>query len=158
MRGSRLLSRLLALFSLLLPQASAACTPTVELWGKVRKYASAFGLDPYLVYVVVWRESRFCPRALGRDGEVGLGQVKPSTALFLGVPPQYLWDIDWNLYATAKYLRYLYDRFGSWPKALAAYNAGPARVAKGDIPEATQRYVRVVLTAYAEGRKRLGAP
>jgi soluble lytic murein transglycosylase-like protein len=124
------------------------CPPTPELWLKVQKYSKAFGLDPHLVYSLVWRESRFCPDALGAKGEIGLGQVMPSTARFLGIPPQYLWDPDWNLYATAKYLRYLYDRYRDWEKALAAYNAGPGRVDRGGIPQSTQTYVRAIFASY----------
>jgi soluble lytic murein transglycosylase-like protein len=125
-----------------------ACPPTPELWLKVQKYSKAFGLDPHLVYSLVWRESRFCPDALGAKGEIGLGQVMPSTARFLGIPPQYLWDPDWNLYATAKYLRYLYDRYRDWQKALAAYNAGPARVDQERVPESTRTYVYAIFASY----------
>jgi len=125
-----------------------ACPPTPELWLKVRKYSKAFGLDPHLVYSLVWRESRFCPDALGAKGEIGLGQITPGTAQFLGIPPGYLWDPDWNLYATAKYLRYLYDRYRDWEKALAAYNTGPGRVDQGRVPESTRRYVHAIFTGY----------
>ncbi len=124
------------------------CPPTPELWLKVRKYSKAFGLDPHLVYSLVWRESRFCSDALGAKGEIGLGQIMPRTAQFLGIPQLYLWDPDWNLYATAKYLRYLYDRYGNWEKALAAYNAGPTRVDQGRIPEPTRTYVRAIFASY----------
>jgi soluble lytic murein transglycosylase-like protein len=124
------------------------CPPTPELWLKVQKYSKTFGLDPHLVYSLVWRESRLCPDALGAKGEIGLGQVTPSTAQFLGIPPQYLWDPDWNLYATAKYLRYLYDRYRDWEKALAAYNAGPTRVDQGRVPESTQTYVYAIFASY----------
>ncbi len=149
----------LLLLGLLGAGQAKACAPTHELWLKIQKYSKAFGLDPYLVYSLVWRESRFCPDALGAKGEIGLGQIMPATARFLGIPPQYLWDPEWNLYATAKYLRYLYDRYRNWEKALAAYNAGPARVDQGRVPESAQTYVHAVLASYwaiKESQKRGG--
>ena len=56
----------------------------------------------------------------------------PRTAKELGVDPT---DPMENLDGGARYLRQQFERFGSWPLALAAYNAGPTRVAKlGRIP------------------------
>jgi soluble lytic murein transglycosylase-like protein len=69
----------------------------------------------------------------------------PATARHLGV------DIDnphQNLEGGARYLRQMYDRFGSWRLALAAYNAGPEAVDRhGGVPpfRETQNYVRVIL-------------
>lgn len=145
---------LLALF-LLLGSALGRCLAPAEVWPKAKRWAEAFGLDPLLLYTLVWRESRFCPRAVGKKGEIGLGQVMPSTARSLGVPLPYLYDPDWNLYATAKYLRYLYGVFGSWEKALAAYNGGPGRMAAGKTPPASWRYSAEVLQGYAFLKKEM---
>lgn len=139
-------------FLLLIPveaRERVGCFTPKEIWPMVAKWSKAYGLDPYLVYAVVWKESRLCPSALGRKGEIGLGQIMPQTALFLGIPPQHLWDPEWNLMATAKYLRYLYGRFHSWERALMAYNAGPTRVARGDTPAASAAYARHLLQVYA---------
>lgn len=145
----RVLPVLLLLLFPLTPAWGGGCLSPEAVWPKVVRWAGAFGLDPYLLYVVVWKESRFCAKAVGRAGEVGLGQVKPDTARFLGVPPAYLHDPDWNLYASAKYLRYLYERFRDWEKALMAYNGGPAKVMAGNPPEAARLYARHVLQLYS---------
>lgn len=142
--------------TLLFGRVLAACTPTPELWGRVQYWAKGFGLDPLLLYALVWEESRFCPQAVGSKGEIGLGQVRSSTALSLGVRhPSYLYDPDWNLYATARYLRSMYERFGDWRRALQAYNAGPSRVASGTVPASSRRYAERILASYAWLRQRL---
>jgi soluble lytic murein transglycosylase-like protein len=57
-------------------------------------------------------------------------------------------DPQQNLEGGARYLRAMYDKFGSWKLALAAYNAGPAAVEKhGGVPPfaETVNYVAVIL-------------
>jgi len=127
---------------------------SMEMWETTKRWARVHGLDPALLGAVVWVESRYCPRAVGRAGELGLGQVRPKTAEWLGIPSDYLWHPEWNLLATARYLRYLYDRYGDWRKAIAAYNAGPAKVDSGRIPPSTRIYVQAVLKTYDYMKRR----
>lgn len=94
---------------------------------------------------LVQQESGWNPGAVSPKGATGLAQLMPGTAKLLGV------DIDdplQNLDGGARYLRMMYDRFGSWRLALAAYNAGPEAVEKhGGIPpfEETRLYVKAIL-------------
>lgn len=150
------MAKKLILLTFLLIGASAwACgNITTEMWEITKRWARAYGLDPALLGAVVWVESRYCPQAVGRVGEVGLGQVRPKTAEWLGIPSGYLSHPEWNLVATARYLRYLYGRYGDWRKALAAYNAGPSRVDLGRIPPSTQIYVQNVLMTYDYMKRR----
>ena len=110
-----------------------------DLYAKTLKWANRFGVPPSLAVALVWVESRYCPQAVGKAGEIGLGQVLPSTAKSMGINPAYLYDPDWNLYASMRYLRGLYDRYRDWNLALAAYNAGPGRA--HNPPPSTQVYV-----------------
>jgi soluble lytic murein transglycosylase-like protein len=69
----------------------------------------------------------------------------PGTAANLGVDPH---DPAQNLEGGARYLRQMYDKFGSWRLALAAYNAGPGAVEQhGGVPpyRETTRYVKKIL-------------
>lgn len=93
---------------------------------------------------LVQQESGWNPGAKSVKGATGLAQLMPGTAARLGVDPA---DPSQNLEGGARYLRQMYDRFGSWRLALAAYNAGPEAVAKyGGIPPygETQSYVLVI--------------
>jgi soluble lytic murein transglycosylase-like protein len=74
-----------------------------------------------------------------------------STARMLGVRD--VFDPEENVRAGARYLRQLLEEFGSLPLALAAYNAGPARVrSAGGIPPfaETRSYVERVVQLYRQ--------
>lgn len=106
------------------------------------------GIDPRLVVAVIACESSFRPDAVGKKGEIGLGQLKPETAAGLGVDP---YDPVQNIDGCVRYLRLQLDRFGSIELALAAYNAGPNAVNRaGGIPQnsITPRYVQKVMDLY----------
>ena len=104
-----------------------------------------------LIDAVIRTESGYRPEAVSRSGAKGLMQLMPETAKALGLEDPL--DPRANVRAGARYLRQLYDRFGSLPLAVAAYNAGPARVAKARaVPEIaeTKRYVSAVLKRFTE--------
>ena len=94
---------------------------------------------------LVQQESGWNPSAKSHAGATGLAQLMPGTAQKLGVN---IHDPHQNLDGGARYLRMMYNKFGSWRLALAAYNAGPGAVEKhsGIPPFAeTRNYVRVIL-------------
>jgi len=108
--------------------------------------ATREGVPPELFLALVHAESSFNPKALSRVGAIGLTQLMPATARELGVNPH---DPVQNLVGGARYLRSQFERFGSWQLALAAYNAGPTRVARlGRIPNITEtkNYVSKIIT------------
>ena len=77
-------------------------------------------------------ESGFDPRARGRYGELGLWQLRRPTARQFGLVVSARRDErlepERATEAAARYLAALRDRYGEWPLALAAYNAGERRV------------------------------
>ena len=112
----------------------------------VAQLAARYDLSPALIEAVVWQESRWRANAVSPVGARGLAQLMPGTARDLGVDPD---DPIANLEGGARYLREQLDRFdGDLEKALAAYNAGPARVQRaGGIPRIreTQVYVSSIM-------------
>ena len=89
-------------------------------------------IPPQLVWMADV-ESGFDRRALSPAGAAGMFQLMPDTARRFGLS---LWPFDQryqaetSAIASAKYLKYLHDRFKDWRLALAAYNAGEGRVQK----------------------------
>ena len=109
-----------------------------------REAARRHGIPEDLFLRLVQQESGWNPGAVSHKGATGLAQLMPATARRLGVDPTNPQD---NLNGGARYLRMMYDRFGDWKLALAAYNAGPEAVAKhGGIPPyaETKGYVRAI--------------
>lgn len=107
--------------------------------------AQKYGIDPDLFVRQIQAESAFRPDAVSPAGAIGLGQLMPATAKELGVDPN---DPVQNLEGAARYMKQQLDRFGDPALALAAYNAGPSRVAKANgIPNITEtkNYVAKIL-------------
>lgn len=114
-----------------------------------RQMAAQYGVDPDIFTKMLFAESSFDPNAKsvvrGKD-YVGYGQLGAAAAQDVGITDRF--DPRQNIEGSAKYLKMQLDEFGSYPLALAAYNAGPARVRKynGIPPFAeTQAYIEKIM-------------
>lgn len=99
-------------------------------------------------HAMIQVESDFKISAYSSAGAIGLAQLMPATARFLGVDPR---DPVQNLDGGVRYLLMQLGAFGSPELALAAYNAGPGAVRKyRGIPpyRETQNHVRKVMAIY----------
>jgi hypothetical protein len=142
------------------PPAAGATAPA-ELEPLMAEAAQAHKLPVTLVRAVVKTESNFCSWAVSPKGAMGLMQLMPGTAAFLGVAEPF--NPRENLYGGCRYLRLLIDSFGgNVPLALAAYNAGYQRVINSgyQVPaiKETQDFVTQVMGRYLAEEKKRGLP
>lgn len=104
----------------------------------IRTVAAEHQLDPMLVKALVWRESRFDPQKIGKDGERGLMQVGEKAAnewaresRNANFRVEELFDPKTNLEAGSWYLHRAMQHWETQtqpiPFALAEYNAGASR-------------------------------
>jgi soluble lytic murein transglycosylase-like protein len=108
--------------------------------------AQRWSVSAALLAAQLFRESRFNPFARSPAGAQGIAQFLPSTARAYGLRDPF--DAEGAIDAQAHLMRDLLRSFGAVPLALAAYNAGPARVrACGCVPPIpeTQAYVADIL-------------
>jgi len=127
--------------------------PFVDL---IRAAAEQNGVEEHLISSVIAAESNFNPRAVSPKNAQGLMQLMPATAARFEVTD--VFDPAQNIAAGTRYLKELLERYGSDLRlVLAAYNAGPERVARyrgiPPFPE-TRAYVERVLRELEERRKR----
>jgi soluble lytic murein transglycosylase-like protein len=119
--------------------------------------SQVYGVDARLVMAIVMAESGFNPNDTSSSGAMGLGQLMPGTAKWMGVNNAY--DTYENLYGTVKLIRFHLDDYGKQTNdqfkqlvlTLAAYNAGMGAVKRaGGVPpyRETQNYVRKVINIY----------
>ncbi len=122
------------------------------------------GVPQDLIYLAQ-AESGFQPLALSRAGARGIWQFMAGTAELSGL--QRNWWVDDRLdpekstWAAARHLKDLYNQFGDWYLAMAAYNAGAGTIQhavqrtgyadfwelyrRGVLPQETRNYVPIIL-------------
>jgi len=91
----------------------------------IAQKANEMGLNPRLAVAIAYREGRLnFGTDDGKDGEIGVMQVKPSTGKLLGFSEKDLRDPNKNIEAGLMYLQQGINKFGDPKLAVAGYNAG----------------------------------
>src|SRR5271168_5000140 len=109
--------------------------------------ARAQGLPVGFLTRLIWQESNFQPNVSSPAGALGIAQFMPGTAGSRGLADPF--DPEAAIPKAASLLAEFRKQFGNLGLAAAAYNAGPARVAKwlaegGELPLETQNYVSII--------------
>jgi len=103
------------------------------------KYGAQYRFDHLMLAALAYQESKLDQSLKSRVGAVGVMQILPSTAKDKNVGIPDIKDLDPNIHAGTKYLRFMADSyFANEPElddlnrtlfSFASYNAGPAKVA-----------------------------
>ena len=130
--------------------------PQVILWLKrstrffpyIEKSLAQSGLPDDIKYLAV-AESGLRLHAGSRKGAMGVWQLMPQTARKHGLTVNSAIDERRNVYistpAALAYLKALYDKFGAWSLALAAYNMGEEGLEAQILEQGNMDYYRLYL-------------
>ncbi|HKP30303.1 MAG TPA: transporter substrate-binding domain-containing protein [Gemmatimonadales bacterium] len=108
-----------------------------QIRGYFETYAGKYDLPWMLVAAQAYQESQFDQGRRSHVGAVGVMQIKPETAADKNVGITGVDQVEPNIHAGIKYLKFIADRYFADSTidklnrglfALAAYNAGPGRV------------------------------
>ena len=128
--------------------------PTAPYHEVIKAAATRYAVEQELITSVIAAESNFDPKAVSKRNARGLMQLLPETAARFGV--QNIFDPQENINAGTRYLSELLQRYNNdLVLALAAYNAGPEKVAQyGSVPPypETVSYVRRVKETYLKSK------
>jgi len=128
----------------------------------IEKRLKELNLPDDLKYVAI-AESGLRPHAVSSSGAAGIWQFIPSTGEKYGMRRSKVLDERFDFLKATEgsltYLKNLYEEFGSWSLAMAAYNAGENRIRREidfqktrsyfylDLPMETERYVYKIAVA-----------
>lgn len=114
-----------------------------------RQKAAKYGLDPNIFVRQIQQESGFQPRISSPAGAQGIAQIMPGTAKAWGVNPN---DPVAALDAAARNMASYVKQYGSYERALRAYNAGAGAIERSKSFPETNHYVKVILGGRDPGK------
>jgi len=97
----------------------------LDNFNKIVDKAKVTGIDPRLAVALAFNESGLRQNKIGDAGEIGIMQIKPSTAKLVGFEKKQIMELDANIDAGLKYLKQNIDRFKDPVLGAMAYNTGP---------------------------------
>ncbi len=107
------------------------------------QYSDRYGIDYRLLTSLIAIESAFRRDAVSSSGAIGMGQLKPATARWLGVVDPY--DPVDNIAGTARFLGWLVRKYnGNLEYALSAYYQGPGYVDRNGVSSVCLPYLQKV--------------
>lgn len=115
----------------------------------IAREAKKMGINPRLAVALAYQESGLrTPEKPGAAGEIGIMQIKPTTAEMIGFPREKLDNPVENVRAGLTYLKMGLDKFGDPVLAAAGYNAGHDHPyflnPDKSLPEGTKNYVKSI--------------
>lgn len=137
------------------PKLSDEQARNIVRW--VLHYSQQYDVNHKLIFALIKWESWYNPGCVSHAGAIGLMQLMPGTARYLGVNPR---NVQQNIQGGTRYLAEQLGTYRDRPNyervilALACYNAGPNAVKRAGhrVPNITetQRYVKKVSNTFYE--------
>lgn len=130
--------------------APSASSDTGRYTAIVARYAASYGVPVSLARAVISVESNYQPHLTGSAGEVGLMQIKPSTARMLGYTGSVkaLYDPETNIKYGMKYLAMARDLGGGTTcGTILKYNAGHAARRMNPVSSAYCQKVKIEMAS-----------
>lgn len=120
---------------------------TADVCAAIERNAAAARLPPGYFARLIWQESHFDANVVSYAGAEGIAQFMPATGRLQGLQNPY--DPAEALWRSARYLRFLVDRFGNLGLAAAAYNGGEGAASRfiagtGYLAVQTLDYVQII--------------
>jgi N-acetylmuramoyl-L-alanine amidase len=111
--------------------------------------AARYKVPSDLLMALAYTESAWRAGIVSRAGAIGIGQLLPDVAAWvakdlIGLPRLDPYRAEDNIRMSARYLRWLLDRWPTEKLALAAYFEGGTNVGKAGPSRGAQRYARIV--------------
>ena len=109
---------------------------TIDLF---KNYAGQYGFDYLMITAQAYQESQIDQNKTSPDGAIGVMQVLPSTAADKNVNISNIHELENNIHAGTKYLRFISDRYFADDSidpqnrlllSFASYNAGPVKIVR----------------------------
>jgi membrane-bound lytic murein transglycosylase MltF len=104
-----------------------------------QKYSNQYGFDWLMIAALAYQESRIDQSKRSPAGAIGVMQLLPTTAADSNVNIAKIEEMENNIHAGVKYLRFMRDRYFEKEQmddlnkmlfSFASYNAGPAKVSQ----------------------------
>jgi hypothetical protein len=122
---------------------------------EIASASSQYGVPSSILSAQLAQESGFNPNAVSSAGAQGIAQFMPATAQSIGLKNPF--SASQSISSAAKYDAQNYAQFGSWTKALEAYNQGPTATAQGHTYPGVASYASNILSAAGYGSTSSGS-
>lgn len=130
------------------PSTIRATTGNPDFDKYINNASNETGIPASIIQAVSNIESSYNPNAVSEQGAIGYMQLMPETAKAMGV--KNIKDPEQNIMGGAKYLKYLYDKYGNWRDTLIAYNEGEGNFDNGERFSESINYANNVLNKIEE--------
>jgi len=129
---------------------------SIKMYLYIEEFSNKYNIPKNIAYGIPHYESGYNgpadtgynPKLVSKHGAYGAMQIKPTTANFISdtfiTKKELLTNTKLNVEVSFKLLRYLYDKYHTWPLAVGAYNSGKPIINKYSKKVTTFNYNKII--------------